>query len=138
MANTSPFTDRYTAQVPAQGTAGTAQATIIDRMRVAGTVTAAGLIPTGAVAADGTDYRVWTIYNRGTSGSGTTVVATLSTLSSAEGALTDNDEKAFTLSGTAANLVVAEGDVLEVAETVGGSGKTHTGGKLFIKVRPDC
>lgn len=134
MAGITAF--RQTAQFPAQATAGTAQAVILGRAPKAGTLTAAAIFPVGAVAADTTDIRIWTIQNRGQAGTGTTSMATFSTLNTANGALVAYDEAAFTLSGTAANLVVAAGDIIAVLETTSGAGKVHTGGRINATFDP--
>jgi hypothetical protein len=110
--------------VPAQGTAGTAQDQVIGEASHAATVTEATLIPEAAVAANATNYRTFRVLNRGQAGAGTTVVASLATDTNS---LVAFDEKALTLSGTAANLVVAEGDVLVADETTAGTGVAHSG-----------
>lgn len=115
------------ASIVPQGTAGTTQATVLGRARRAGILAAARFLPVGAGATSGTNYRTWTIQNRGQDGTGTTTMATLDTSAVSNVAY---DERAFTLSGTAANLVVAEGDIIAVVETVAGSGLAHTGARV--------
>lgn len=109
--------------VEAQGTAGTGQSRILGVVRRAGSISEVALTPVAAVAADATDYRIWTLFNR-TTGAGTVVVATLTT---ATVAFVDNVTRLMTLTATLADRVVAVGDVLELVETVGGSGRAHGG-----------
>ena len=89
---------RMTVQMPAQATAGTAQSHILGRADKAMTLTQAIILPVGAVAADAANIRTWQIQNRGQAGTGTTVMASFSTLTTAEGALVAYDEKSMTLS----------------------------------------
>jgi hypothetical protein len=96
----------------------------------AGTVTAASFTPEAAITGDNTNTRTLTLRNTGQAGAGTTTVATLAFTTGNNGVAFD--EKAFTLSGTPANLVVAEGDVLTVVETVAGSGLANPGGRVEV------
>src|SRR5436190_11607004 len=98
MADTG-LTRRVRTFFPAQATAGTGQSTIIPEIKTAGRVTEVAIIPSAAVVANGTNYRIFTLFNRGNTGVGTTSVATMDT--SVTG-LTDNDERLMTLSGTPA------------------------------------
>lgn len=112
---------------PAQATAGTAQSFIMGVAPRAGVLTAMKFIPVAAGAADATNYRTWTIQNRGQAGSGTTSMATVTTNTVGGAANVAYDERAGTLSGTAANLVVAVGDVIACVETIAGTGLAHSG-----------
>jgi hypothetical protein len=120
------------SSVPAQGTAGTTQARAIGEAAHAGTVTSVILIPEGNVTANATNYRTISVLNKGQSGSGSTVVATLALDTPTTDDLTAYDEKTVPLSGTAANLVVAAGDVLAASETVAGSGLAHGGYRIRV------
>lgn len=99
---------------------------------VAGTVTAVEIISNAAVTGDNTNTRTFTLTNKGQAGAGTTVVATLALTTGND--LVAADAKAFTLSATPANLVVAAGDVLQLAQTVGASGLAHSGGVLRVVI----
>lgn len=125
MAGITAF--RMEKSSPAQATAGTAQAIVLGRAGKAGTLTSAIGVPVGAVATDETDFRLWTIQNRGQDGTGTTIMATLTTKTTGGAAMVAYDERSYTLSATPANLIVAAGDIIAVLETVGASGKAHTG-----------
>jgi len=109
--------------VPAAG-AAVGQTTIVLESKVAGVLSEAVIQPASAVTANAGNYRTFTLFNRKLDGSGTTSMATLDTSTTG---LADNDERAMTLSGTAGNLAVANGDILEMVETVTGTGVAHTG-----------
>lgn len=123
------LTRRYAANVPAQATAGTGQTAIVAEIKTAGRVTEVAIQSAAAVAFNATNYRIFTLYNRGSDGSGTTVVATLDTSAVSLG---DNDESLMTLSATAANLVVAANDILEIVETVAATGVAHGGYRIEV------
>lgn len=125
----SPFTIEIDAEIVPQATAGTGQSTTIGEAPFAGVVSAASIILTAAVAFNATNYRIFTLFNRGQAGAGTIVVATLDTSAVA---FVADDERAMTLSGTPANLVLVKGDVLELVETVAGTGVAHGGGKVMV------
>lgn len=126
-----PYKDHYTQQIVRQATAGTTQSTHMnDKIRFAGVLASAIITPALAVAADPTNNRIFTLFNRGQTGVGTTSMATFTTST----AWVDNVDIAMTLSGTPANLVVAAGDRLELVETVGGTGVAHGGGVLDLTV----
>lgn len=75
--------------------------------------------------------RTLTLYNRGQSGAGTTVVGTLAFIGGVNGVA--NDEIDFTLSGTATDLQCVEGDVLQVVSApVGGTGLADPGGEVTV------
>lgn len=77
----------------------------------AGTVTAAEIIAAAALTGANTESRTFQLHNRGQAGSGTTLVASKAFTSGVNAAA--DDATSLTLSATAADLVVAAGDVLE-------------------------
>jgi hypothetical protein len=81
---------------------------------------------------DNTNGRTLTIVNKGQSGAGSTVMATLAFTTGVNGVAFD--EKAFTLSGTAANLNVVSGDVLAVVSTHTGTGIADPGGRVEVQL----
>jgi len=121
---------RYPANVPAAG-AAVGQTTIVLESKVAGVLSEAVIQPASAVTANAGNYRTFTLFNRKLDGSGTTSMATLDTSTTG---LADNDERAMTLSGTAGNLAVANGDILEMVETVTGTGVAHTGYRTEVAI----
>jgi hypothetical protein len=98
------------------------------------TVTAVSFIPDANITGDNTNYFTFTLQNRGTSGSGTTTVATLAFTLGVDGVA--HDEKAITVSGTAANLQVATDEVLAVSKTATAvTGLDMPDGRVVIKYR---
>lgn len=77
----------------------------------AGKVTGARVVASAAMTGADTDSRTIQLHNRGTGGSGSTLVASKAFTAGVN--LVADDETALTLSATAADLVVAEGDILE-------------------------
>jgi hypothetical protein len=90
------------------------------------TVTAVTFVPSAAITGAATNNRTVSLVNKGQTGVGTTVVATLTFASGTNGVA--NDELAVTLSGTPANLVVAAGDVLQWRSIANGTGLADPGG----------
>jgi hypothetical protein len=121
------------ASIPAQGTAGTVQDYVIGECEHAGKVTSASIVPEAAVTAHATNFRTFRVLNKGQSGAGSTVVASFATDTVTTDDLVAFDEKDLSLSGTAANLNVAAGDVLVADETVAAAGVAHGG--YTIKVQ---
>jgi hypothetical protein len=137
MSEKAPLVKEIEAQVPAQGTAGTAQDTVIDEVPFDGTITAVTVIPEANVTANATNYRTIRVLNSGAAGSGSTVVASRALDTPTTDDLVKNDEKSIPLSGTAANLEVAAGDVLVADETVAASGLAHGGYVIKVEISRD-
>lgn len=131
MATLSPYTDHVKQQIVRQATAGTDQSTQCGKAPFAGKVTGVTITPAVAVAADGTNNRIFTLYNRGQAGAGTTVLATFTTATTA---WVDNVDIAMTLTATVADRDVAQGDQFELVETHGGTGEAHGGAHLDIAI----
>lgn len=130
----APLVRTIEGDVAAQSTAGTTQDEVIGEAPFAGTVTGASITPEAAVTADGTDFRTFRVVNKGSDGSGDTVVASFATDTVSDDDLVAFDETELTLSATAADLEVAEGDILVADETVGGSGVAHGGYHMRIDI----
>jgi hypothetical protein len=122
------------ALVPAQGTAGTAQSFVLGRAPFAGTVRDAIVLPNAAVTANATNFRTLQVINKGQAGAGSTVVASLPLDTPTTDDLAAFDEKSLPLSGTAANLAVAAGDILACVETTTGTGLAHGGYKALVEI----
>lgn len=133
MPSGTPIVAKLVATVPAATIAAT-QDQVVGESPVAGTVTAVSIKSEAAVTAHATDYRTFTLINKGAAGAGTTVVASLALDTPTTDNLVAFDEKALNLSGTAADLVVAEGDVLAIAETVAGNGLAHSGYQVNVEI----
>lgn len=89
-----------------------------------------------ALAANDTNYLTFTITNLGQAGAGTTVMlaatAANTTKSTGGSALVANSKRTLTLSGTAANLVVAAGDRLKISGTATGTLSGTVTGSTFL------
>jgi hypothetical protein len=116
----------------AQATAGTTESFVIGEAQINATVTEVSIVPNGPLTADATNNRTFTITNTGQAGAGVVAVATLIT-NVAGGNWVAFDEKLATLSGTAANLTIAAGDVLSCVETIGGTGVAHPAFQIVVR-----
>jgi hypothetical protein len=103
-------------------TAATVSEEPMFRAPFACTVTAVRLLAKGAITAHGTNFATIEARNKGTAGTGTTSVAALAFDTPTTDDVAAYDEKAIPLSGTAANLNLAEGEVLAIRKTVAASG----------------
>lgn len=128
----APLVRKLEATIPAAG-AGVAQDQVIGEAPFAGTVTSVTFTPEANITGQATNYRTFRVVNKGADGNGTTTVASL-VFDSASVAGLDFDELALTLSGTAADLAVAEGDILAWDETVTGTGLASPGGKVQVEI----
>lgn len=115
-----------------EAVAANADATVIvGRAGLAGVVTAVTYTPEADITGHATESRTFTLINKGTDGNGTTVIATLAMLAGVNGV--DFDEKAITLSATAADLVVADGQILAWTSVhVGSTGLADPGGRVKV------
>jgi hypothetical protein len=129
---TAPFSSGITRNTIPVATAGNSQNTIINITPRDGTVTSVGFVPLAAITGAATNTRSYSLVNTGSTGVGTTVVATLQMNSGVNA--TVNQVKAIPLSGTAANLVVASGDVLVWQSTAVGTGQADPGGLVSVAI----
>lgn len=130
--DTAPLIREETETVPTVA-AGADDGNHVCRAPFAGTVSAVTYTPDATLTGANTDSRTISLVNRGAAGAGTTTVASKAFLSGVNAA--DNDETDITLSGTAANLVVAEGDILEWVSThVGSTGLADPGGMAKVQI----
>lgn len=132
MTEQAPFSRAL--EIEFDPSAATATTSGTERVPFGGTVTAVRLLPLAAVTgAASPASRTVSLVNRGQSGAGSTVVATLNLVSGTN--LVAFDERAVPLSGTAANLQVAEGDVLEFrSAAVGATGLADGGGTAIVEI----
>ena len=117
---------------PGQATAGTDSSFAAGPVPHRGTVSSVTFTPNAAITGANTNTRAIRVRNRGAAGAGTTVVAELQFDSGVNA--TAFDEKVVPLSGTAANLNVAEGDVLEVFSDAVGTGLADPGGTVKVLI----
>ena len=130
MSDMIPFVSTLTAAAEASA-AGADSVTIVGRAAFAGTVTAVTYAPEANMTGHATESRTFSLVTKGTDGNGTTVIATLAMLGSVDGV--DFDEKTITLSATAADLVVADGQILAWTSThVGSTGLADPGGLVKV------
>ena len=119
MPDTSPLTVTLSADVAAAATGASESGAYVEAP-FAGTVTAASILATAAMSGANTNSRTVQLHNRGAAGAGTTLVASKAFTSGVN--LAADDETMLTLSVTAADLIVAEGDLLEFTSLTVGSG----------------
>lgn len=110
--------------------AGSDLTSILFAAPFAGRVRSVKYIPKADANGDNTNYRTYTVTNRGSDGAGTTAVATLTQTAGVD--LDAYVPKAFTLNATVANRNVEEGDVLSIQSVKTGTGLADPGGVLEI------
>lgn len=128
----APLVRKLEATIPSAG-AGTPQDQVVGECPFAGTVTSVSFTPEADITGQATNFRTFRLVNKGQDGTGTTEIAALA-FSSGGVTASDFDERAITLSGTPANLNVAEGDILAWDETVSGTGLASPGGKVQVEI----
>ena len=132
MPDTSPRKEKLTADTDTVALTADAS-TPIAEAPYAGTVTSATYTPSAAITGNTTETRSIAIINKGATGVGTTSVAALAFTTGVNAAA--SDEKALTLSATAANRVVAAGDILTFTSTHGGTtGLGDPGGLVQVEI----
>lgn len=132
MPDSAPLVRQYKATVPAVAAAADKESNVVD-VEFAGTVTSVVYSPDTVLTGANTESRTIVLVNKGQSGAGTTIVATKLFVSGVNAAA--DDETAITLSATAANLVVADGDILAWQSThVGATGLADPGGMALIEI----
>lgn len=130
MGDQAPLVRKYEVEIPA--TAASATFSGIIRAEFDGTVTAVTYVPVSDITGANTNSRTLSLTNKKQDGNGTTSVATLALVSGVNAS--DYDEKALTLTATAADRVVAEGDILQFASTAVGTGIADPGGTAFVTI----
>jgi hypothetical protein len=105
-----------TVTVPSSGQVAAAAAAadasgVYVKVPFTGKVTAARVLAAAAITGANTESRTIQLHNRGTGGAGTTLVASKAFVSGVNAAADDYTD--LTLSATAADLVVTEGELLE-------------------------
>lgn len=122
----------YTGRGPAVSTVGNDDVEELVVVEFPGAVTSVTYTPDGTITGAATNNRTVSLVNKGQTGAGSTVIATLNFGSGTNA--TAADEKAIPLSGTPANLVVAAGDVLEWQSTHIGTGIADPGGLVKVNI----
>lgn len=129
---TAPLVNVVTLDVQAVGTAGNDATTVIGEAPFAGVITGVAYVPAAAITGAATNNRAVSLVNKGQAGSGTTVPATLAFVNAVNAAAFD--EKAIPLSSTAADLVVAAGDVFAWTSVHVLTGITDPGGVVRVTI----
>jgi hypothetical protein len=127
---TAPFGAAHQVPVQPQATAGSNLTSIVWVAQRDCTVTAVSYTTVTAITGANTNTRSVSLVNKGQAGVGTTVIATLQFNSGVNTVAAD--EKTITLSSTAADLVVASGDVLQWQSTAVGTGIADPGGMVVV------
>jgi len=109
-----------TVDVEVAAAATGAEASGLEKAPFAGKLASATIIPLAALTGADTNSRTIQVFNRGQDGTGTTLMASKAYTNGIN--LAAEDEASLTLSATAANLVVADGDVIEVKSLHVGTG----------------
>lgn len=122
----------YTTTAAAVGTAGNDQNNEVAVAEYNGVVTAVTYAPNATITGAATNNRTFNLVNKGQTGVGTAVVATLNMGNGTNAAA--GDERAITLSATPANLVVAAGDVLEWQSVHIATGIVDPGGLVKVTI----
>lgn len=129
---TAPLVRILEQDVPAVSTAGNDDDTVVTQAPFSGTVTKVEYIAEAAITGAATNNRTVSLVNKGQDGSATTIIASLIFASGINASA--NDEKPITLSGTPANLAIAEGDSLLWRSVHNGTGITDPGGLIRVTV----
>jgi drug/metabolite transporter (DMT)-like permease len=127
----APLLYRLQTNLAAQ-TASTTNDQLVGEAPFDGVVTSVSYTPKAAITGATATARTFTLINKGQTGVGTTVVATLSYTTGVNGVAFD--EQAFTLSVVAGATAVAAGDILEVSETVASTGTANPGGLIQLEL----
>lgn len=132
MPDTAPLVRTLEEDVAATA-AGTDDTFTIGEAPFAGTVTSASFVANATLTGADTDSRTLNVVNKGQAGAGSTVVASKAFTNGVNA--TAFDETALTLSGTAANLVVAAGDILQLhSDSIGGTGLAQPDGQVRVEI----
>jgi hypothetical protein len=128
----APVSRSRQCPVAAVGTAGNDLTTDIAQVDADGVISSVKYIPAAGITGANTNTRKVLLVNKHADGSGATAVATLQFNSGVNA--TADVAKTITLSGTAADLAVSAGDVLQWQSTHLGSGITDPGGLVVVVV----
>jgi hypothetical protein len=129
---TAPFGKVLQNPVQPEATAGNSRNANLFRVDSDGTVASVTYSPVTAITGANTNTRSVSLVNKGQSGAGNTVIATIQYNSGVNAAA--SDENTVTLSGTPANLTVTAGDILQWQSTAVGTGIADPGGLVCVTV----
>lgn len=130
MTDLAPLSRTFSQLIPATA-AGSDFEAVVCEAPFAGVLSAASYTPDSNMTGDNTETRTFSIINKAQDGNGTTSMASKAMVTGVDA--TDFNEVDMTLSGTAANLVVAEGDIIVFKSLHGGStGLADPGGTVQL------
>jgi len=128
----APIAKEVVGNIPARA-AGADGSEPIGRVPFDGTITGVTFVPRSTLTGADTDTRSLSVVNKGQAGAGTTSVASRGFTNGVNAAAFD--EKPLTLSATAADLNVAEGDILALSSAHSGStGLADPGGIVIVTI----
>lgn len=130
MTSLSPRVEKLSETVPGQATAGTDDEWNIGEAPFAGTVTEVTFTAEAGITGHATNNRTLKLVNKGQDGTGTTVVATLTTTAN----VVADDETTIPLSVVAGATTLASGDILEWNSDANASGVADPGGLVQVKI----
>lgn len=130
MPDTAPHIQVMQAMVPGQATAGTDDSWVLFEVPFDATVTAVSYTTDAAITGHASNNRTFSVINTGNAGTGATTIASVTTNTSNN--FVAFDEKALTLSGTAANLIVASGNIIKFLSDASGDGVADPGGVVQV------
>ncbi len=131
---TAPFGKVMQNPVQPEATVGNSRNANLFRVDSPGVVTSVTYAPVTAITGAATNTRSVSLVNKGQTGAGNTVIATIQYNSGVNAAA--SDENTVTLSGTPANLNVAAGDILQWQSTAVGTGIADPGGLVCVTISP--
>lgn len=112
-----------TGTIPAQGTAGTAGANrTLFKAPSDGTATGATFTPTATITGDATNNRTFQVYNK-TADHALFTIDTVATKTGGTG---------YEMTADGSDQTVSQDDVIEVRQTVGGTGVAHGGAEFAV------
>jgi hypothetical protein len=117
---------------PGHATAGSAAEVALFRAPFPCTITAVEFIPAEAITGANTNSFTLKVRNR-TTGAGTAIPASLAFVSAVDGVA--STPKTITLSATAADLILAEGDVVTCEKAVVGTGLACPAGLVVVHLK---
>lgn len=132
MGDSAPLVRAVEADVPPVSTAGNDDDTVLFQAPFDCTVLLVEYVPEAAITGADTNSRTLSVVNKGQAGSGSTTVASLALTNGVTASA--YNEKAVTLSGTAANLVLAAGDTVQWRSVHVGTGITDPGGLVRVTI----
>jgi len=119
---------RFHIPIPVDfNTAGTADEEPVLIAPIACKITGVTFVPESAITGDATNYATLSLQNKGAAGTGTDEIATFAFDTPTTDDVVAFDGKALTLSGTAANLELALGDVVSIKKAIAAAGMVLDG-----------